>query len=145
MDASNIVKSVQPYKTQTLLDFFDYLESLGFNREKFAAIADANLRYCVKPTEGGGDKGNEFEKLLATPNLTQSPRAVPADKDILTIAYAISLKGAPCKVVTDDWFRDHQREMPTRHKYFKDNHLQFTHIAGVWSINPDIIVSDKEE
>jgi serine/threonine protein kinase len=145
IDASNIVKSENPYKTQTLLDFFEHLESLGFNRERFAAIADAPLRYQVRPKEGGGDEGREFEELLATPNFTQSAKGVPADKDILTIAYAIALRGDTCKVVTDDWFRDHQRAMPNRHKWFKENHLQFTHIAGVWSIDPDIVASDEEE
>jgi hypothetical protein len=127
------------------LDFFEHLESLGFNRERFAAIADAPLRYQVRPKEGGGDEGREFEELLATPNFTQSAKGVPADKDILTIAYAIALRGDTCKVVTDDWFRDHQRAMPNRHKWFKENHLQFTHIAGVWSIDPDIVASDEEE
>ena len=145
MDVSNIVKSIQPYKTQTLLDLFDHLESLGFNRERFVGIADASLRHHVKSAKGGGDEGREFEELLTTFNMTQSPKGVPADKDILTIAYAISLKGATCKVITDDWFEDHQSAMPTRHKWFKDNHLQFTYIAGVWSIDPDIVASDKEE
>lgn len=145
IDASNIVKSEKPYKTQTLLDFFEHLESLGFDRERFAAIADAPLRYQVMSSKGGGDEGREFEELLATPNLVQSAKGVPADKDILTIAYAIALRGDTCKVVTDDWFIDHQRAMPNRHKWFKKNHLQFTQIAGVWSIDPDIVASDEGE
>lgn len=88
----NVPKGQKPRLSQ-VLSTITYYKDKGF---EVVSIADASLRWRI-------DERQEFERKLDNGDIEQSPKGIPADEYILTLAKD---KYSNAKIVTNDSFSD---------------------------------------